>query len=847
MKNRSLALAAAGVSCWLAVTGAFAVEPEAYRDACTAAHANAADPAAWVVHDLLTLEAATPGLQWDGAAGASRVLMSVFTSSWYYNRDAKATPTHPDLWATAGTELRDFYAQDGVTADNIALRTKQICGLPTSKAYDAIVELYVPLAQIFRPCQDPDITNPDSSTAFPEGVSAAHVTWFNSNAAWSYQPENLDGSYPWTQLGYTYDWGAAGTALADIRGLSEFVIAKEYSNPTVQTYAVYSLQSYLYTDRAGNFTITGPCDTVWAGSTFTPVDPETGYTVTLAPGAVMSGGQGIYASSAGAVIINAGTITGSTGAKYGVPGTEGISVLLEHGGVVENAGTITGNSIAIEGRADPQGDREDGPTYVVNANPGVLAGSVCAIRTGAANDHVTNEQGQITGNIETGSGDDMVQILGGAVNGDIDAGEGVDTLHIKGSPDGTPFVYSGHATGFESVGFDHGTIVLNGQVDGTGIRLFDTGRLQGTGRVVGTLSNYGVLAPGNSIGTFTVTGDYEQNGTLEIETDGTANDVLVVNGTVLLGEGSAIQVLQLPGHPLPDGYSMSVIDATGTITDEGVDLTSNSLLLHFTAEASRGDFVLECSRDSYGSVAATGDQAEVARALDSGVDGATGDLAEVLTELEALPSVPAAQDALRQLAPDAFEAMTVATRRGAGLFAAAFFDRACAVQDRRSPDGRSAGLDPDVVSAGPLLADADPNSPMVAQAVAAAGAQNASTSALRGFLSTYGAVGDQDTDGNLPGQDYSTAGTLFGVEFGAPEGFRPGLTGGYSYTHSSLDRHAGSGTIDSIRLGPSLVFAEGPLRAASFLTYGHHDIDVDRHIAFGGIRRTGALTLDVPF
>ncbi len=43
--------------------------------------------------------------------------------------------------------------------------------------------------------------------------------------------------YPWTRLGYTYDWGNPGSEV----GLSEFVIQ---GGATVQVAQVYSTQAY---------------------------------------------------------------------------------------------------------------------------------------------------------------------------------------------------------------------------------------------------------------------------------------------------------------------------------------------------------------------------------------------------------------------------------------------------------------------------------------------------------------------------------------------------------------------------------------------------------------------------
>ena len=40
--------------------------------------------------------------------------------------------------------------------------------------------------------------------------------WFNGNIEYSY----IDSSYPWTRLGYTYDWSGGD----DAYGLTEFII-----------------------------------------------------------------------------------------------------------------------------------------------------------------------------------------------------------------------------------------------------------------------------------------------------------------------------------------------------------------------------------------------------------------------------------------------------------------------------------------------------------------------------------------------------------------------------------------------------------------------------------------------
>ena len=64
----------------------------------------------------------------------------------------------------------------------------------------------------------PDITETEMTDAFSEEVDEDYKEWFDSNIISSY----FDGKYPWTRLGYTYDWADNGEEY----GLSEFVVRK---------------------------------------------------------------------------------------------------------------------------------------------------------------------------------------------------------------------------------------------------------------------------------------------------------------------------------------------------------------------------------------------------------------------------------------------------------------------------------------------------------------------------------------------------------------------------------------------------------------------------------------------
>ncbi len=90
-------------------------------------------------------------------------------------------------------------------------------------------------------------------------------------------------------------------------------------------------------------------------------------------------------------------------------------------------------------------------------------------------------------------------------------------------------------------------------------------RLDGTGRIIGTLTNNGTVAPGNSIGTLTVQGNYVHNAgsVLEIEFDASGNiDLLNVTGNATIN-GGTIRFISIGGA---EGQGGTFLTTGGTLT-----------------------------------------------------------------------------------------------------------------------------------------------------------------------------------------------------------------------------------------------------------------------------------------
>ena len=86
-----------------------------------------------------------------------------------------------------------------------------------------------------------------------------------------------------------------------------------------------------------------------------------------------------------------------------------------------------------------------------------------------------------------------------------------------------------------------GTLSLNGSLVGD-VLINPLGILKGTGTIGGTVTNEGIIAPGESIGTLTILGDYNNNeGNYIVEVDGTSfSDLLLVSETANLNGGVVI-------------------------------------------------------------------------------------------------------------------------------------------------------------------------------------------------------------------------------------------------------------------------------------------------------------------
>ena len=157
------------------------------------------------------------------ADARGRLRVATYTS-WAGYQPGETTLAR-DVWVTVVPELRDSCLT--FPDDELTLRLEQLLGLPPGDGNDRIVEMEVAAADVFRPAADPTITSTlpcpanDSTapcgTRFPPGTPATHVQWI---ADATLNLWRIPQGYPWTRLGYTYNWHPGSPRY----GASEYVV-----------------------------------------------------------------------------------------------------------------------------------------------------------------------------------------------------------------------------------------------------------------------------------------------------------------------------------------------------------------------------------------------------------------------------------------------------------------------------------------------------------------------------------------------------------------------------------------------------------------------------------------------
>ena len=220
--------------------------------------------AAKISRNLTAIVPDNANLKWENDVPGTRVLVA----TWIGNQAACQNYTNPtspgckvgqecsnygfNSWVTVVPELKNLLGSNPVL-----LRVAQSLGLPPPSATQTlentcVVELYVSPANLLRPSADPEVTDHEAEITFPtDGYRkyddsllvysempcnasycasctasgkcgmTSYRNWYSNRRTYIYSQTTVSSPYPWTALGYTYDWG---NPTPPHYGVSEFMI-----------------------------------------------------------------------------------------------------------------------------------------------------------------------------------------------------------------------------------------------------------------------------------------------------------------------------------------------------------------------------------------------------------------------------------------------------------------------------------------------------------------------------------------------------------------------------------------------------------------------------------------------
>lgn len=135
------------------------------------------------------------------------------------------------LWVTLGGEVQALCQSWHLQGDALRTRIEQLLGLPINSPPQyrktQFVLLEIPRERVERPClgvSEGAGAAPVCTIDSQAGTSAEMRQFVGQQMAAAYVMDNPKGpGYPYTRLGYTYDWAAG--AMPNHYGASEFVVA----------------------------------------------------------------------------------------------------------------------------------------------------------------------------------------------------------------------------------------------------------------------------------------------------------------------------------------------------------------------------------------------------------------------------------------------------------------------------------------------------------------------------------------------------------------------------------------------------------------------------------------------
>ncbi len=401
--------------------------------------------------------------------------------------------------------------------------------------------------------------------------------------------------------------------------------------------------------------------------------------------------KGTWSSGSGNTVTNSGTVQGSI---YGSCNTGSWS--SGAGNTIDNSGIV---GIDIYGSYyDTNGSSDSGNTII---NSGIVIGG---IYSGPGNDSVTIKNDSLVYEYVDGElGTDTLNFTDvPEIEGDQYLNFELMTLSGSGS-------YLINTMDIATSSTLNGSLCVNGVLNSPSVIVASGGSLGGTGTVNGNVTNYGSIAPGNSIGTLTVNGNVTfasgSSYAVELGHNGTS-DKLVSTGAITLDNATLRLTFYDRTRLYRGSDAMEILEAANGIqgTFDDVVFTANTITHSITYLAN--SIEVEFTRISYSELAATPVQRTMALALDSLLNSASGGMLALLLSLDYDYTLLELQQTLERISPEVYFGYLDSAQQTALLLGNQIIDRAAYLRDLKRGDASSSQAGSQGLNAGaPISAD----------------------------------------------------------------------------------------------------------------------------------------------
>lgn len=433
---------------------------------------------------------------------------------------------------------------------------------------------------------------------------------------------------------------------------------------------------------------------------------------------------------------------------------------------------------------------------------------------------ITGFSGLIDGGGQTVAGDTLV--LNNAATQSVAATHlsGFEVLHKVNT--GTAMLLGQHQYGLRTQ-VDAGRLNVAGSLTSPTVTIAAAGALVGSGRIIGDVHNQGRIAPGNSIGTLSVSGDvtFVPGSTYGVEIEpGGAADLLAVDGAVAI-QGGTLEVTAAPGSYDP-GVRWSILTASQGVSGTFSDSVFNMPFLALGIGYEPNSVFLEVQRNdtSFSQLAQTSNQMNVAQGLDSMAPEAA-----LPQAVASLPSATQAQQTYNLLSGEIHSTLYGTLLQDSRFVREATLRRGCTAQDERQEKQRGKALD--LSSCAPLAEHRDGDFTLWTQ-----------------VFESRGTIDGHD-QGDVAPTDRRINGLFIGADVPVGEDWRAGWVSGYERTDVDVNRRQSSAQIDTYHLG---LYTNGPIgvfEARGGLVHSLSRVDSRRDLLLSGVNQNLKADYDV--